>query len=83
MSGDRIKYTCKKCSWTTSIIIAWADLKPRRCMNKKCRVSFIKDPSQLEIEMPPKKEESKPAPKKEIKKEVTEIKKKKSNTKKK
>lgn len=50
----KIKYTCKKCGWHTSIWEEWEDLKPARCMNKKCNTSFRVDPSSLVIEKPVK-----------------------------
>lgn len=53
----RIKYTCKKCNWTASVVEAWADMKPIRCANKKCKTSFLKNPEQLYTEMPKKYEE--------------------------
>jgi hypothetical protein len=52
----KIKYTCSKCSWTTSIIEEWADVKPKRCMNKRCNTSFLKDPEALITELPQKVE---------------------------
>lgn len=52
MVGNKIKYTCKNCGWTTSIREEWADLKPRRCMNKKCNTSFQKAPDSLITEVP-------------------------------
>lgn len=54
MIGNKIKYTCKNCGWTTSIREEWADLKPRRCMNKKCNTSFLKLKDTLIVEMPEK-----------------------------
>lgn len=48
----KIKYVCKKCNWETSIREEWGDLKPKRCMNKKCNTSFIKTPDQLSIQIP-------------------------------
>ena len=53
----KIKYTCKNCGWTTSIREEWSDLKPKRCMNKKCNTSFTRLPDSLEIELPEKPEE--------------------------
>ena len=50
--SNKIKYTCKNCGWETSIREEWADLKPRRCMNKKCNTSFLKNPESLEIARP-------------------------------
>jgi hypothetical protein len=52
MVGNKIKYTCKNCGWTTSIREEWADLKPKRCMNKKCNTSFQKFPESLIAERP-------------------------------
>lgn len=52
MAGEKIKYTCKNCGWSTSIREEWSDMKPRRCMNKKCNTSFEKHKDALEIEMP-------------------------------
>lgn len=46
---DRIKYVCKNCGWSTSIIAQWADLKPPRCMNAKCNTNFKKNPDSLQI----------------------------------
>lgn len=54
MVGDKVKYTCKKCGWSTSIRAEWADLKPKRCMNKKCNCSFLAHKEELEIETPKK-----------------------------
>lgn len=61
----KIKYTCKNCGWETSIWEEWSDLKPKRCMNKKCNTSFILNPDSLIITTPEKqeailKEEKKP-----------------------
>lgn len=60
---DKVKYTCKNCGWETSIRAEWADIRPKRCMNKKCNTSFLASPKDLIITPPAKKE--KPAPKKE------------------
>lgn len=49
---ERIKYSCKNCGWETSIITEWADLRPKRCMNRKCNTSFLKNPDQLIVQMP-------------------------------
>lgn len=55
-----IKYTCKNCGWETSIREEWGDLKPQRCMNKRCNVSFRAKPDMLDIQVPEvPKEESK------------------------
>lgn len=53
---QKIKYTCKNCGWETQIREEWADLKPKRCMNKKCNTSFVKSPESLEIAHPVKDE---------------------------
>jgi hypothetical protein len=47
-----ITYTCKDCNWQAEIIVQWADLKPSRCMNKKCNASFLKHPDKLDVSMP-------------------------------
>lgn len=54
---NKIKYTCKNCGWETSIWEEWEDLKPSRCMNKKCNTSFRVNPDQLEITRPEKAQE--------------------------
>lgn len=51
----KIKYNCKNCGWETSIWEEWSDLKPTRCMNKKCNTSFRLHPDQLEITKPEEK----------------------------
>lgn len=56
MVGSKIKYTCKNCGWHTMIREEWADLKPRRCMNKKCNTNFEKNKEALIIEAPQKEE---------------------------
>lgn len=54
----RIIYTCKNCGWKTSILSAWADLKPKRCMNRDkfnkltCNTSFLLNPELLLVELP-------------------------------
>lgn len=52
MVGDYIKYTCKKCGWQTRILKEWSDLKPKRCMNRKCNTSFVKDKEALLVDIP-------------------------------
>ncbi len=52
MAGEKIKYTCKNCGWSTSIREEWSDLKPQRCMNRKCNTSFVKQKDALEIKLP-------------------------------
>ena len=54
---DKIKYACKNCGWETSIREEWGDLRPKRCMNKKCNTSFQKTPDALIITRPEKKVE--------------------------
>lgn len=49
---EKIKYQCKNCGWETSIRQEWGDLRPKRCMNKKCNTSFIKDRDALIITRP-------------------------------
>jgi hypothetical protein len=65
MVGTKIKYTCRNCGWTTSIRQEWADLRPKRCMNKKCNTSFEKHKDALvvelpEVQAPPEPKEEKP-----------------------
>lgn len=55
----RIVYSCKKCKWTTSILVAWGDLRPKRCGNRRCRWFFLKYPQDLLVERPVKKEKPK------------------------
>ena len=69
----RVKYTCKNCGWETSIRAEWADLKPKRCMNKKCNTSFLASPKDLIIERP---EKPKPKPKPVTKKDEPKVEKK-------
>ena len=54
---NKVKYTCKNCGWETSIRAEWGDLRPKRCMNKKCNTSFLAHPDALIIVRP----EAKPA----------------------
>lgn len=56
MVGNKVKYTCKNCGWFTEILEEWSDLKPRRCMNKKCNTSFLKHPNTLITEVPVKQQ---------------------------
>lgn len=53
---DKIKYTCKNCGWETSIREQWGDLKPKRCMNKRCNTSFLAQPDSLVVKRPEKSE---------------------------
>ena len=73
-----IKYTCKKCGWQTAIIGLWKDLKPKVCANRKCKTSFLREPSELLIEAP-----SQPLDDKNTKKTETKKTSKKSSSKKK
>ncbi len=69
----KINYACKNCGWTTSIREEWADLRPKRCMNKRCNTSFIKNPEALDVQAPPApqvEEAPKVAPKKIKRQEV-------------
>jgi len=50
--SEKIKYSCKSCGWSTSIRQEWADMKPKRCMNKKCNTSFVTNPEALEVTLP-------------------------------
>ena len=70
MVGNKIKYTCKNCGWTTSIREEWADLKPKRCMNKKCNTSFQKSPDSLVVEVPKQEELEKKVQRKSKKNEA-------------
>ena len=54
VSKDRITYTCGKCGWQAGIQAAWADVKPKWCLNRKCRVSFRLNPDLLQVLHPPK-----------------------------
>jgi hypothetical protein len=55
---SRIKYECKNCGWTESLPELWGDLKPKRCMNKKCNTSFQKNPESLLVVLPEKSAQS-------------------------
>jgi len=55
---DKVKYQCKNCGWETSIRQEWGDLRPKRCMNKKCNTSFAAHPDALIITRPEPKEVS-------------------------
>lgn len=61
--GDKVKFTCKNCGWETSIRKEWADLRPKRCMNRKCNTSFLASPDKLDIKFPAKVEKKAPKPK--------------------
>jgi len=50
--NQRIVYKCKDCGWQTSILASWADLKPKKCMGKKCKTSFLQSPDKLLVEKP-------------------------------
>lgn len=56
MVGNKVKYTCKNCGWLTEIREEWADLRPKRCMNRKCNTSFLKYPDALVVDVPIKEE---------------------------
>ena len=73
----KIKYTCKNCGWETSIWEEWEDLKPQRCMNKKCNTSFRANPEQLEIVRPEQVVQEQP---KEVNKNVNKNKRKEIST---
>ncbi len=49
---NKIKYQCKNCGWETSIREEWGDLRPKRCMNKKCNTSFVANKEALIIVRP-------------------------------
>ena len=46
---DKIVYKCKNCGWESSIPEQWADLKPKKCPNRKCKTHFLITPDSLEI----------------------------------
>lgn len=48
-----IVYSCKKCGWQTAVLAQWADLKPKKCPNKKCNCLFLREPDQLDVKLPP------------------------------
>lgn len=62
MVGNKIKYTCKNCGWTCSIREEWPDMKPKRCMNRRCNTNFDKNKEALQIDMPAQVEETKVEP---------------------
>lgn len=49
---NKIKYECKNCGWETSIREDWGDLRPKRCMNRKCNTNFQAKPDSLIITRP-------------------------------
>lgn len=53
---EKIKYQCKNCGWETAIREEWGDLRPKRCMNKKCNTSFAAHPDALIITRPEPRE---------------------------
>jgi hypothetical protein len=57
-----IVYTCKKCNWQTAILAQWADLKPKKCQNRKCNCLFLREPDKLDIKMPKDEQRKPPAP---------------------
>ena len=50
--NQRIKFSCSNCGWTTSLVSAWTDLKPKKCPGLKCKTSFLKNPEKLLVELP-------------------------------
>lgn len=66
MTTTRIKYTCKKCGWSKSITKEWKDIRPKKCGNKKCKVIFLLNPEELQIDEPQEAKE-KPCRKKKSK----------------
>lgn len=52
---NKIKYQCKNCGWETSIREDWGDLRPKRCMNRKCNINFQASKDSLIITRPEKK----------------------------
>jgi len=64
MIGKKIKYICKNCGWSAEIRAEWGDIRPKRCMNRKCNTYFPAYPDALEVIRPEKeKAESKEKPK--------------------
>lgn len=62
-----IYYKCKDCGWMTRIMKQWAGDKPSKCMARKCKAHFIKNPEKLEIlVVEESKKLDKSAPKKKI-----------------
>lgn len=43
----RLEYLCLACGWRKSIPMAWADSKPRKCPNQKCKTNFQVKPDKL------------------------------------
>ena len=68
-----IVYSCKECDWQAAVLAQWADIKPKRCGNKKCQCLFLKNPDKLDIKLP--KEAIKPKPPSARKKSKTSRKK--------
>lgn len=62
-----IVYTCKKCGWQTAILAQWADLKPKKCQNRKCNCLFLREPDQLDVKMPAEDKKASPAKRKKTK----------------
>lgn len=69
MVGNKIKYTCNNCGWTCSIREEWPDLKPKRCMNRRCNTSFEKNKEALKVDMPVQVEEAVPVKNKKSKRQ--------------
>lgn len=65
---SKVKYKCAKCGWETSVSLAWADLRPKRCLGKvhsakACGTSFLREPEALLVEVPaPPADEVAPTP---------------------
>lgn len=53
MLHNRIVYTCKKCGNVLgSILVEWEDVKPKFCLNRKCKANFLLNPELLDIKRP-------------------------------
>lgn len=65
--GQRIVYTCKKCGWKSSILVAWGDIRPKKCAGRRCQRNkpnaFLKYTEDLLI-LKPQLKETKSAKKK-------------------
>lgn len=48
----KVVYTCKNCGREYSIREEWGDLRPKRCVNKKCNISFINNPDMVTVTRP-------------------------------
>lgn len=38
----KVKYRCKGCGWTKTLVAEWADVKPRFCFTPTCEMSVKK-----------------------------------------